>query len=227
MQNNQYDQHGHVRGVKTSGAGLIRATLGSAVAAGAILTLFWLPAEYGVDLTGLGRPMGLTEMGEIKQGLYAEAAAEEAIPATDPQLLARLDAIEAQLAMLVSTGVTVAPPAVEETPAEVSQAEVTTWRDTWSFTLQPDEGIEAKLRMTKGQEAIFEWTANGSVLNYDMHGDGDGSISYEQGRGELSQEGTLTAAFDGNHGWYWRNRTDDPVTFTLNVRGEYDRLLTP
>jgi len=227
MQNNQYDQHGHVRGVKTSGAGLIRATLGSAVAAGAILTLFWLPAEYGVDLTGLGRPMGLTEMGEIKQGLYAEAAAEAAIPATDPQLLARLDTIEAQLAMLVSTGVTVAPPAVEETPAEVSQAEVTTWRDTWSFTLQPDEGIEAKLRMTKGQEAIFEWNANGSVLNYDMHGDGDGSISYEQGRGEPSQEGTLTAAFDGNHGWYWRNRTDEPVTFTLNVRGEYDRLLTP
>lgn len=224
MQNSQYDQHGHVRGVKTSGAGLIRATLGSTVAAGAILTLFWLPAEYGIDLTGLGRPMGLTEMGEIKQGLYAEVAAEAA---SAPQLLARLDAIEAQLAMLVSTGVTVAPPAVEEIPVEVPQAEVTTWRDTWSFTLQPGEGIEAKLRMTKGQEAIFEWTANGSVLNYDMHGDGDGSISYEQGRGEPSQEGTLTAAFDGTHGWYWRNRTDNPVTFTLNVRGDYDRLLTP
>lgn len=81
--------------------------------------------------------------------------------------------------------------------------------------------------MTKDREAIFEWTANGSVLNFDMHGDGDGSISYEQGRGEPSQEGTLTAAFDGNHGWYWRNRTDAPVTFTLNVRGQYDRLLTP
>ena len=223
MQNNQYDQHGHVRGVKTSGAGLIRATLGSAVAAGAILTLFWLPAEYGIDLTGLGRPMGLTEMGEIKQGLYAEAAAEAAIPATDPKLLDRLDAIEEQLAVLVASGVTAAIPAVEDAPP----AEDTSWRDTWSFTLQPDEGIEAKLRMTKDQEAIFEWTANGSVLNFDMHGDGDGSISYEQGRGEPSQEGTLTAAFDGNHGWYWRNRTDAPVTFTLNVRGQYDRLLTP
>lgn len=139
MQNNQYDQHGHVRGVKTSGAGLIRATLGSAVAAGAILTLFWLPAEYGIDLTGLGRPMGLTEMGEIKQGLYAEVAAEAAIPATDPKLLDRLDAIEEQLAVLVASGVTAAIPAVEDAPP----AEDTSWRDTWSFTLQPDEGIEA------------------------------------------------------------------------------------
>lgn len=218
MQKNQYDDYGHVRGVNASGGGLIRATVGAALAAGAILTLFWLPAEYGIDPTGLGRVMGLTEVGEIKQGLYAEAEADANKPVTDPQVLDRLTAIEAQMAALVANGgVAVA----EAAPAS------TEWRDTWSYTLQPDEGIEAKLKMIEGQQVTFEWSTAGGVLYYDMHGDGGGEISYEEARGEPAQSGVLTAAFDGNHGWYWRNRTDAPVTFSLNVRGDYELLLTP
>ncbi|WP_228028515.1 transmembrane anchor protein [Donghicola mangrovi] len=220
MTKTQFDASGHIRGVTASGGSLIRATLGAAVAAGVILTVFWLPAEYGIDPTGLGRTMGLTKMGEIKQGLYAEAEAEKTKPVTDPQILNRLDAIEAQLAALVANGGVVVTE--KAAPAEASE-----WRDTWSFTLEPEDSIEAKLKMTEGQQATFEWTANGGLLNYDMHGDGGGEISYEQGRNQPGQSGVLTAAFDGNHGWYWRNRTDQDVTFTLHVRGDYERLLTP
>lgn len=231
MQRQQFDRdaEGHIRGIEASSGGLIRATLGAAVAAGAILVLFWLPAEYGIDATGLGRAMGLTEMGEIKQQLHAEAAPVEA-PATagpaavDPQVLDRLSAIEAQVAAIaVRVGAAPAPTVVADaTPTPP------VWRDTWSFTLQPGDGIEAKLRMQEGEQAEFEWTANGGVLNHDMHGDGNGQeISYEQGRAVPGQEGILTAAFTGNHGWFWRNRTEVPVTMTLNVRGAYERLLTP
>jgi hypothetical protein len=31
----------------------------------------------------------------------------------------------------------------------------------------------------------------------------------------------LEAAFDGKHGWFWRNRTDKPVTVTLHTEGDY------
>ena len=31
----------------------------------------------------------------------------------------------------------------------------------------------------------------------------------------------LEAAFDGNHGWFWRNRDDTAVTVTLQLRGAY------
>ena len=41
----------------------------------AILTFFWLPAEYGIDPTGGGVLLGLTDMGAIKQQLAGEAAA--------------------------------------------------------------------------------------------------------------------------------------------------------
>ena len=244
------DAPGHIHGVETTSGGLIRATLGSAVAAGAILVLFWLPAEYGVDPTGLGRVMGLTQMGEIKQGLYAEAAREDVVLAAqeaaarvsaDPALVARLDAIEAQLAgiavlLRASPSPTPAPapsvapearaPAAAPTPAPAPAAP--TWRDEVSYTLAPTEGIEIKLAMTKGAVAEFQWTAGGAVLNYDTHGDGGGQrISYEKGRGVPEQEGKLVAAFTGNHGWFWRNRTNAPVTFTLRTRGDYSKMIAP
>ena len=94
--------------------------------------------------------------------------------------------------------------------------------------MPPGEGVEVKLVMEEGAVAEFEWTANGGVVNYDTHGDGAGNdISDEQGRAVAEQTGTLTAAFTGNHGWFWRNRTDSSVTITLNTRGVYSELRRP
>jgi hypothetical protein len=88
-----------------------------------------------------------------------------------------------------------------------------------SVTLKPGEGAEVKLTMTKGAKATYSWTANGAVVNFDTHGDGGGeNISYEKGRGVAEDEGVLEAAFDGNHGWFWRNRSDTDVTVTLRER---------
>ena len=247
---------GHIHGVNATAGGLWKATLGSIVAALLILVLFWLPSEYGVDPTGLGRVMGLTQMGEIKQQLYAEAADEDAVLAAqaaaervsaDPALLARLDRMESQIAGIAAVigteppplGAPLAPapvPAAPAAPAQAAPAAVASapepvlpqWRDEVSYTLAPTQGIEIKLVMAEGASAQFQWTANGSVLNYDTHGDGGGqSVSYEQGRGVPEQAGELVAAFTGNHGWFWRNRTDQPVTFTLRTRGEYDRMIAP
>ena len=36
--------------------------------------------------------------------------------------------------------------------------------------------------------------------------------------------GELTAAFSGNHGWFWRNRGDAPVSVTLRVAGAYTEI---
>ena len=253
MTNQAYEETtaGHIQGVKATSGGLARATLGSMATALAILILFWLPAEYGVDPTGLGRVMGLTQMGEIKQQLFTEAANEDAVLAAqaaaayvsaDPALIARLDALEGQVAGIAaalgvgstqaSAPAAVAPPAEAPAPVAVAPAPAAPalpeWRDEVSYTLAPTEGIEIKLVMTEGGRAEFAWTANGSVLNYDTHGKGGGQrITYQKGRGVPEQSGELVAAFDGNHGWFWRNRTDAPVTFTLRTRGDYTRMIAP
>ena len=76
--------------------------------------------------------------------------------------------------------------------------------------------------MIKGGQAPFNWVVTGGAVNFDTHGDGLGqSISYEKGRGVVSDEGVLEAAFTGNHGWFWRNRGQSDVQVVLRTRGDY------
>ena len=97
--------------------------------------------------------------------------------------------------------------------------------DEISVTLAPGEGAEVKLVMVKGAKVNFTWGADGAPVNFDLHGDGGGeNISYEKGRGVEEDEGVLEAAFDGNHGWFWRNRTGAPVTVTLKTNGAYSDI---
>jgi hypothetical protein len=236
-----------IQQVPATPGGLIRSTLLAAGAAGAILILFWLPAEYGIDPTGVGHLTGLTEMGEIKQQLAAEAEADAqaaAVPpaaapvptVATPELLARLDRIDAQLAVITAalgasespSGPAAAAQSPSETAPDPVEAATPEWRDEVSYTLNPGEGIEVKLVMEEGQTARFAWTANGGEVNFDLHGDGGGqSVSYEQGRAVPEMSGDLVAAFTGNHGWFWRNRTEAPVTVTLRTAGEYQALRAP
>lgn len=60
---------------------LVRSTAIAVAVAAAILVTTVLPAEYGIDPTGVGRVLGLTQMGEIKTRLAKEAAADAAADA--------------------------------------------------------------------------------------------------------------------------------------------------
>ena len=187
---------------------LLRSTLLAAIAAAVLLITVVLPAEYGIDPTGVGRTLRLTEMGEIKQQLAAEAESDAAPP---PVAQASSNA---------------APTAVPQAAAPAVEAATTApWRDEMSVTLTPGEGAEIKLRMQAGDKADFRWVVQGGAANFDTHGDGGGrSISYEKGRGVPADEGELVAAFTGNHGWYWRNRGQANVTLVLRTRGTYSDI---
>lgn len=206
---------------------LIRSTLTAAVVAGVLLTVAVLPAEYGVDPTGLGRVLRLTEMGEIKSKLAAEAAADalaaKATPAATPT---PSPVTAAQPSSLVATAPAQAATATATSASNAGAADAAApWRDTLSLTLKPGEGTEIKLKMTAGAKAQYTWVVEAGAVNYDTHGDGGGrSVSYQKGRGVASDEGVLTAAFTGNHGWYWRNRGAADVKLVLKTRGEYTAI---
>ena len=57
---------------------LLRSTIIAALVAVALLVTCVLPAEYGKDPTGVGRLLGLTQMGEVKLALAEEAASNAA-----------------------------------------------------------------------------------------------------------------------------------------------------
>ena len=191
---------------------LLRSTLIALAVAIALLITVVLPAEYAIDPTGIGRMLGLTEMGEIKGQLAEEATADAARDAA----LAAQDAADKRAATPVEPSA--------EAAAAVAPTAGSSWRDQMQVVLQPGEGAEIKLAMKAGQRAQFSWSAQGGAVNFDTHGDGGGqSISYEKGRSVPADDGEIEAAFDGNHGWYWRNRGDAPVTVVVRVRGQYTR----
>jgi hypothetical protein len=204
-----YNSDSPARAELPSSKQLLRSTILAAVSAVVLLVAIVLPAEYGIDPTGIGRVLRMTEMGEIKQQLAAEAAADAA-PAS-----------ETTVGMASGN----AAPTAEQPAAPaavVAAAPQVAWRDEMPFTLTPGEGTEIKLKMAEGGKAQYAWVVEGGTVNFDTHGDAPGkSISYEKGRGVAADEGVLEAAFTGNHGWYWRNRGQANVKVILRTRGDY------
>ena len=206
-----------------SSAQLLRSTLIAAGVAAALLVTVVLPSEYGIDPTGAGRALGLTEMGEIKTQLAEEAESDRAkdqagqtpaapVAPTTPVPEQRSSLLSSIFAQLVIGS------AQAQTPAAKSQ-EI-------SVTLQPGEGTEVKADMKQGAKLTYSWKVEGGTVNHDTHGAGAGGkeVSYSKGRGVPGDEGELMAAFDGNHGWFWRNRGSAPVTVKLTASGDFGSL---
>ena len=188
-----------------SSARLIKSSVFALVSAGVILITCILPAEYAIDPTGIGNVLGLKKMGEIKQSLKAEN--------TDNVLIQ-------------TTGTIGTTSAVPASTTEPTTEIVAVRKDSISIDLKPGQATEVKLSMPKDASVNYEWRTEGGGVNFDTHGDAAG-VSYHgygKGRNETQQQGTLTAAFDGKHGWFWRNRTENPVKVMLNVEGHFSEM---
>ncbi|SDI39350.1 transmembrane anchor protein [Lutimaribacter saemankumensis] len=186
-------------------AQLRRSSIIAGIGAMAIGIMVYMPAELGHDPTGVGSILGLTEMGEIKQQLAAEAAADEEMHGGD----------ESSSLMDDILGLFVGAAYAQEA-----------WQDEINFTLAPGEYIEIKATMEEGATLLYAWTSTGGRVNFDLHAHaGDQNVTYEKGRGQTEGEGSFETPFAGDHGWFWRNRDDEAVTVTLQLRGDYSEIV--
>jgi len=208
---------------------LLIGVTGAVVVAAVALVVFILPAEYGIDPTGAGKALGVTKLSEGEaENIYLKRG--QARTNTLFTLDASAQPTEATLqSTLAGSGLTV--------PAGTAIKS-----DRFTFELPPFESIELKYELAQGAPMIFSWRASGP-LDYDMHGH-----PYEGGEemtesfaitDGTSQTAAYVAPFTGIHGWFWQNRTFEPVTLTLdatggftaskifNQAGEQDRALTP
>ncbi len=164
---------------------------GIGLAAVAAVVMFVLPAEYGIDPTGVGAATGLIKIAEPD----------------NPEFEAGLTRMENEEVLLLS----------ETTPAPEPGA-----TDVWEYELAPFEGIEFKYTIPQGARVAFRWEGS-EPLEYDMHAHPfDGGVekteSYSIDDAQMMQ-GVYIAPFTGIHGWYWQNRSLDPVTLRLEATG--------
>jgi hypothetical protein len=189
---------------------LIKSTILAIGIATVLLVTVVLPAEYGIDPLGFGKMIGLAKMGEIKTSLAQEAAIEKQSPTAGSVTAQEEKSVEV----------------VSEESAPEPQADLRS--DKITLTLKPNEGKEIKLTMTKESTVNYLWYTDRGVASFDAHADSKKlNIKYHSyDKGKLAKdEGTMEAAFDGNHGWFWRNRTQQTMTVTLEVNGSYSDVL--
>lgn len=186
-----------------------KASLWAIAISAVMLVTLVLPAEYGIDWTGVGRVLGLTSMGERKMADTSKIA--EAKPAAAPAPTPATAVAGDHAAERYAT--------ISKSPMRVDEIEV---------RLAPKGQVEYKTDLAEGEFLVFTWDAGGANVKFDFHGEPaagpDGAfLSFHKGTAARSG-GSLKAPFTGTHGWYWKNPTDSNVTIKLRASGFYSQI---
>ena len=204
---------------------LLKAT-GLAIAlAVALLVAVVLPAEYGVDPTGIGSRLGV----DVLSPSGADAESSVPIPAT--QGVAGANDDPANIALAAKAEVAFGKADGQSLDAHaVSLVSGPFRRSSAAVTLDPGKGAEIKAQLLEGEGLVFHWTASADVA-VDMHGERPGAksawTSYAVEAAQREASGTFVAPFEGSHGWYWKNLGTAPVTVQIEAVGFQPDLHRP
>jgi hypothetical protein len=163
------------------------------LAAGLILVMFVLPAEFAVDPLGTGARVGLLDLGVVGQQVEAlsnteAATAGEATIVVPQDRAFKQETVEFKVA-----------------PREGME---------YKYRLEKGEALLYSWKTTAPVNVEFHAEPDGAPRGY--------AQTYEKVDGKNESSGTLTAPFPGIHGWYWENTTDQEITVTLTTAGYYN-----
>lgn len=168
----------------------------AAAAAAAVLTLFVLPAERGVDVTGLGRALGLTGMAAASEPEVSKEAATPMVATPSKASIAKATTLRSD-----EMTVTLPPHSGVEVKAEMAAGDHMIFR--WDATGPVKADMHGEPPNAADDEFTTYWK----------------EVDLTQG------QGAFTAPFEGIHGWYWRNRGETPVTIRIRTNGFYKALV--
>lgn len=182
----------------------LTVTFGALTAASLIFVAGVLPAEFNRDPTGLGRLLGTAKLWAPDEEVIAPAGANGSAAVPDARSYStpfRSDVIQIPLKAVTD----------EEGGYE----------------------LEYKVHLRKGASYVYSWSVPGidkpEQFYTEFHGhtviEGK-SMTVAEYRKAIgtSDNGLLTAPFDGVHGWYFQNQSMKPVVVTLRLAGFYDLI---
>lgn len=191
----------------------ILASVGIAIVGAAIVLIaIVLPAEYGIDPTGMGGALGLTALNA---------------PAKTVTITEVVGGNEAYKEVAVPD---FGEPVPLPNPAVFQEKSTSPKSESRMITLKPGEQTEIKTLLKTGQMIMFAWQTDGGQVYVDFHGHepeagNDFWVRYQEQQSGTKGSGSLAAPFEGEHGWYWLNIGDHPVVITLNLTGYYEKVV--
>ena len=195
---------------------LKKLTIATFIAA-AILIIVVLPAEYNIDPTGIGTALGLTELNQVHADKKSNA-----------QRLVFVDTLSGNKDLSTLLPEDSEDPIPLPNPAVFQDQPQPPMERTFSLTLQPGEQTEIKMLMSAGKSADFSWSTEGGNLYVDFHGhipDADAYwVRYKEEDEGNTGHGSLVAPFTGEHGWYFLNMIEQPITLKLQLHGFFNDI---
>lgn len=190
-----------------------KLTLG-AFAGGALLVVAVLPAEYGIDPTGLGETFGLDAL------------------SSPPITIAQFDA---DLAFNVGDYDPTAERIEHSVQGLIHLEDAPFHTEVIDIQIEDYGEVEYKFVMPADTTFVYSWQvlkAQGDGVYYDFHGhpSSEDAVNFPEGfemayaRGEgLTQSGSFTTPFAGYHGFYFMNIEEGPITVRLNISGYWEQ----
>jgi len=189
------------------------ASAGAAVVAAILLVVAILPAEYGLDPTGLGGALGLTAL---------STPASRTLEISD--VIGGNETVRTVEIPDYGQPVPLPNPAVHQSEAAPPQTRTVT------VSIPAEQETEIKTALREGRVIVYTWSVDRGDIYSDFHGH-DPAVSaeffvrYEEHQEGSGGNGSLVAPFNGEHGWYWLNYNEYPVTVTLTVTGYFDDII--
>jgi hypothetical protein len=192
-----------------SGAQLTKSIVFAAIGACIILVLFVLPAQFGIDPTGVGRLTGISQLSQSGRTIQIvdvvggnESVREIEIPAYGE-------------------------PVPLPNPDVFQDSAVAAKSDTLQITIPPEAETEVKTVLQAAKVIVYSWQTDRGTVYSDFHGHDPAAgneffVRYKEHQEGSEDNGSLVAPFAGEHGWYWVNYNEFPVTVTLKLTGFYD-----
>ena len=195
---------------------LMKGAIWTFVGAIVVTVLFILPAEYGIDPTGIGEKIGLTRLAgvaapeidaepRIVEGTFPQVSPDDEFDFYEPE--------------------TLGDPFSRTHDAPFRSASMV-------ISLEAYEQVEVKAIMDQGDALVYSWRlTEGDAIYSDFHADPLQVELYPElywvrylEREGSAATGSLVAPFRGHHGWYWLNIEENPVKVELEVRGYFESL---
>lgn len=172
-------------------ARLATAAGAALLVAGVALVVAVLPAEFGVDPTGLGRRLGLLPLADLKKQVAAFEGASRGDTAGQT---------------VVAAGKPLQHERVEFALAPGEFVE-------YKYRLEAGQSLVYNWQASASVNVEFHAEPDGAPQGY--------AETYEKQTGVQRASGTLRAPFTGIHGWYWENTSNQPATVALTASGFY------
>jgi hypothetical protein len=193
---------------------LLKSLIISLIIGAVVLVTAVLPAEYGIDPLGAGKLFGFSK-------LYQGNDQTE-----NNETNSSLNFKKIKMEKLGSPSEVPKPSEANNPPPEIQYTER---QDTIVVVIPAEKGIEYKFKSLKHASIKYEWATDTGIVYIDFHGEvkqenPPKNVFYESYTLAYSNNmaGTLTAPFEGKHGWYFRNETNEDIVVTIRLHGQYE-----